>query len=346
LTYLEYLDTKEIDEALSLLVKHQAEAKYFEHFNARTTEQAMSLLDEYMGKAKVIAGGIDIIRLMRKRVIAPKVLVNIKTIPELAYISEDAEGLKLGSLTTISDIDQSILIRNKYGILAQAGHAVASPQVRNVATIGGNLCQEVNCWYYRSSALTGRSFFCYRKGGAHCYAIHGDNRYHAILGNGECHAAFTSDMAPALIALGARIKIASPTEERTIPLEEFYTPCGNILKPNEIVTEIQVSPPRLGTKQRYLKFRLRKAIDPALSSVATVVTAAEGKVIDAKIVLGAVAPTPYRSIEAEEVIKGRVLTESVAEIAAKVALSRAIPLSMNAYKIPITEALVKRAILI
>jgi len=341
---LKLLSTKVIEEAVSLLSKYWVEPKHLKFFNARTIEEAVSLLDEYK-EAKIIAGGVDLTRLMKNEVISPKVLVNIGTIPDLAYITEDAEGLKIGTLTTINDIDTSAVIRDKYSLLTQAAHSVAAPQLRNMVTIGGNLCQNVRCWYYTRSPITGRSFFCYRKGGTHCYAETGDNRYHAIIGANECHAVFSSDMAPALLALEAKVKIASPSEERIIPLEEFYTPLGNILKPNELITELQVPVPRSVTKQRYLKFRLRKAIDPAITSVAAAVTTEAGRVSSARIVLGAVAPMPYRSAEAEEVLKGQMLTERVAELAAKAALSKAVPMSMNAYKVTITEALVKRAIL-
>jgi xanthine dehydrogenase YagS FAD-binding subunit len=345
LAYLEKLYSKTIDEALSLLTKLWIRPKYFEHFNAKTIEQAVSLLDYYSGEAKIMAGGVDLIRLMKSKVVAPKVIVNIKTITDLAYIREDAEGLKLGSLTTISGIEKSALIRDRYVILAQAAHLVASPQIRNMASIGGNLCQDVNCWYYRRSPLTGTSFSCYRKGGIGCPAIDGDNRYHAIMGGSGCYAVCSSDMAPALIALEAKVKIASPDGEKTIPLEELYTPLCNPLNHNELITEIQIPTPRPSTKQIYLKFSLRKAIDPALSSVAAAITAEAGRVADARIVLGAVAPTPYRSLEAEGVIKGKAITENLAETAAKAAVSQATPLSMNAYKISITEALVKRVIL-
>lgn len=341
---LRLFKTRVINEALSLVSKYWVEPKHLEYFNARTIDEAMSLLDEYE-EAKIIAGGVDLSRLMRNKVIAPKALVNVGTIPDLVYITEDAEGLKIGTLTVINDIKASAIIRDRYGLLAEAAHLVAAPQIRNMVTIGGNLCQAVRCWYYTRSPVIGRSFFCYRKGGRYCYAVAGDNRYHAIIGANECHAAFSSDMAPALLALEAKVKIASPNGERTIPLEEFYTPLGNILNPNEMITELQVPTPRLGTRQRYLKFRLRKAIDPAITSVAVAITAEAGRVSSARIMLGAVAPSPYRSIEAEEILKGKTMSKSLAEAAAKAAVSKATPLSMNAYKVPITEALVKRAII-
>ena len=345
MTNLEIFDAKRVNEALSRLSKQWKQQEHLEHFIAKTIDDAVFLLSQYMEEAKIIAGGVDLVSLMKNKVKIPKVLVNIKTIPDLAYITEDAEGLKIGTQTTIKDIETSVIISDKYSLLVEAAHSVASPLVRNMATIGGNLCQDVRCWYYRRSPVTGLTFFCHRKGGEQCFAVNGENQYHAIISGNECHAVCPSDMAPALLALGARLKIAGSTGDKMVPLEEFYTPLGNILKPNEIITEIQIPTPGTGTKQRYLKFRLRKAIDFAISSAASVITIEDGVVSQARITLGGVAPTPYRALSAEETLKGKVITESLAATAAKTALSEAIPLSQNAYKMPITESLVKRAIL-
>jgi xanthine dehydrogenase YagS FAD-binding subunit len=338
------VDTKAIEEDLSALGEYWSRQKHWKHFNTKTIEEAVSLLSNYMEEARIVAGGTDLVRLMKNKVMEPKVLVNIKTIPELKYIKEDAEGLKIGPLTTIKDIEASPIIRKKYTMLAKAAHLVASPHIRNMATISGNLCQDIQCWYYRRPLITGNSFFCYRKGGQVCYAIAGKNAYHAILGGDKCFAVCPSDMAPSLIALEANIKIASAAGEKKIPLEDFYTPLGNILKPDEIIIEIQVPATKPTTKQQYLKFRLRKTIDFALSSVAAVITT-EGEIAsNSRIILGGVAPIPYRALRAEEAIKGKGITDSIAETAARAAVSEAKPLSMNAYKVPITESLVKRAI--
>jgi len=315
------------------------------HINARSITEALNVLGEYQEEAKIIAGGVDLISLMKNEVIGPNVLVNIKTIPELAYIKEDAEGLKIGALTTINDIEMSPIISSKYTVLAEAAHSVAGPQIRNMGTIVGNLCQDVRCWYYRRSPVIGRDFFCYRKGGKLCYALGGDNRYHAVIGGKRCYVVCPSDMAPALVALKAKVKIASAVGERVMPVEEFYIPLGNILKPDEIITELQVPAVLPDSRQRYLKFRLRKAIDFALSSVAAVITMDDGVVSTAGIVLGGVAPIPYRATATEEALQGEMVTETVAEAAAKAALIEAKPLSMNAYKLPIIEALVRKAIL-
>ncbi len=340
----EVLDTRIIDDILSLLARHWGKSKHPEHFNARTVDEAISLLNEYKDEASIIAGGTDLLCLMKNKVMAPKVLVNIKTIPDLSYIKEEAEGLRIGALTSITGIETSPIIRDKYPMLAEAAHSVASPHIRNMGTIVGNLCQDVRCWYYRRSPITGRSFFCLRKGGEFCYAVGGENAYHAIIGGQKCFAVCPSDMAPALSALGATLKIVSPDGERAVPLDEFYTSLGNTLEPDELISEILVPTPRYGTKQRFLKFRLRKTIDFAISSVAVAITTKAGRISNTRIVLGGVAPTPYRALRAEDTLKGEVITDSVAEASAKAAVSEARPLSMNSYKVPVTEALVKRAI--
>jgi xanthine dehydrogenase YagS FAD-binding subunit len=272
-------------------------------------------------------------------------VVNIKTIPKLAYIAETAYGLKLGPLTTITSIEKSPIIRNRYGLLTESAHSVAAPTVRNMATIAGNLCQEVRCWYYRRSPITGTSFFCYRKGGERCYAASGENKYHAIISNKKCCAICPSDMGTALLALDARLKIVGPDGERITSLEEFYSPLGNTLQVGEMITEIYIPAPKPSTGQKYLKFRERKAIDFAIASVATMVTLEDAVVTDARVVLGGVAPVPFRALKAEEILRGKVITESLAEEAGILALSEARSLSKNAYKIPISKALVARAIL-
>lgn len=345
LTNLEPLGPKTVDEALFLLGKKWEEQKYLEHANARTVDEAVSLLSQYMGEAMIIAGGVDLVGLMKNKVKMPKgSLVNIKTIPDLAYINANSEGLRIGSLTTINDIERSAIIRDRYPILVGAAHSVASPQIRNMATIGGNLCQDVRCWYYRRSPMTGRTFFCRRKGGQQCFAVTGENQYHAIMGGHECYAVCPSDMASVLIALDARLKIATPMGEKTVSLEEFYTPLGTILRPNEIITEIQIPSPMPGAKQRYLKFRERKTLDFAMSSVAVVITTEARVISHARIILGGVAPTPYRALNAEEILIGETLTDSTAEMTAKAALREAVPLKQNIYKVSLTKALVKRAI--
>ncbi len=334
-----------MDELLSQVHNRYVESKHIDHFDVSSIDEALVLLDENQHAVKVIAGGIDLVRLMKSKIAIPNLLLNIKTIPGLRYIKEDAEGLKVGSLTTINDIETSPVIQKKYTLLAEAAHSVASPQIRNMATIAGNLCQEVNCWYYRMPPLTGRSFFCYRKGGLSCYAIDGDNRYHAIVSGDNCHAVCQSDMASALLALDAKVKLASLTGEIIIPLDEIYSPENTTLMSSSLMVEIQVPTPVYRTHQRYIKFRLRKTIDPAIVSVAAAITTEMEEVTQAKIIIGAIARIPYRSIEAENALIGNKINKTNASIAGELAVSKAIPLSMNKYKLAITKVLVQRAIM-
>jgi xanthine dehydrogenase YagS FAD-binding subunit len=342
---LDIFNSRTVDEVLIRLGKQWWQPRHVEHFNARTIDEALSLLNLYREEAKIIAGGIDVITLMKSRVKLPNILVNLKSVSGLSYIEKNRDGLKIGPLTTVHDIEMSAVIKEIFPILTEAAHSVGAPQIRNMATLGGNLCQEVRCWYYRRSPGTGRTFFCRRKGGEECYAVNGDNRYHAIIGYEDCHAVCPSDMAPALIALDATVKIASQNGDRIIPLEKLYTTMGNILQPGEIITEIQVPSPESYTKQRYLKFRIRKAIDFAISSVSLVLNI-EGEIVrDARIVLGGVAPTPLRATAAEDVLIGEPITQNIAAVAAEAAVSGAVPLSMNRYKVHITKSLVKKGII-
>ncbi len=313
------------------------------HVNARTLAEAVSAA---RGKSRVIAGGTDCLGLLKNQVLPayPEVLVNIKTVPGLDYIKEDAGGLRIGALTRLSEIEDSPIIQGKYAALARAVKSIASPQIRNMGTAGGNLCQEVRCWYYRCSPRTGRDYECFRKGGKECFAVRGDNRYHAILEGRRCFAVCPSDLAVALAALDGSIVVQGTAGDRTIAVTEFYKPLGNVLRPGEIVKEIRVPRPPEGSRQAFLKFRLRKAIDFAVVSVASVITTDNGICRDARIVLGAVAPAPLRAAKAEEAVRGKTINSATAAAAAAAAVKGAKPLSMNAYKVEITKALVKRSL--
>ena len=321
--------------------------KPFTHHNARSIDEAITLLTQYKGRAKLNAGGTDLLGVLKERNLPeyPEAIINIKTITGLNYIKEDETGLKIGALTKLSDLTKSPFLRDHYPALAEAARSVATPQVRNAATIGGNLCQDVRCWYYRYPRHIGGPIRCLRKRNGPCLAVVGDNRYHAILGGKKCFAVCPSDTAVALAALGAQIKIAGPEGERRVAVTDFYSPLGNGLKGNEILTEIEVPGITGPTKQRFLKFTLRSPIDFAIVSVASVITVNNGVCTDARIALGAVAPGPVRARKAEEVIKGRSIDENTATEAAEQALAGARPLSMNVYKVEIAKTLVKRAIL-
>lgn len=321
--------------------------KSFHHVSVQTVEGAISILRDYKGKAKVIAGGTDLLGVLKDQILTkyPQALIDIKTITGLDYIREDKDVLRIGALTKLADIIDDPTVNNKYRILSEAARTVANPQIRNMGTIGGNLAQDTRCWYYRYPHQLGGRIMCLRKGSGSCVAITGDNRYHAILQGKKCFAVCPSDTAVALSALDAIIKIRGPQGERTIPVSAFYQPLGNDLKDDEILTEIQVPQPPEGAKQTFLKFRLRNAVDFAIVSVALIITIGGGVCEDVRIALGAVAPRPIRAVGAEQTIKGKAINAATAEAAAEAAVIGAVPLNMNAYKVEITKALVKRAIL-
>ncbi len=314
--------------------------KNFEHIDATTVEEAIAVLRQYGGTACITAGGTDILGLMKDNVLPeyPQVLVNIKNIPDMSYIKEESGVLKIGALTLLQDIAENATVKANYAALAQAAGAVGCISLREMGTLGGNLCQKVRCWYYRSKD---NRFDCFRKGGSQCFALTGDNRYNAILGAQGCWAVCPSDTAIALTALGATVV----TNSRSIPIAEFYTSLSLALESGEIVTEIQIPSPASGTKQSFSKFTLRKSLDFALTSVATVLAMNANTVIDARIVLGGVAPSPYRATGAEEKLKGNAITEALAQEASEAALKNAIALSKNAYMIPIAKTVIKRALI-
>jgi xanthine dehydrogenase YagS FAD-binding subunit len=319
----------------------------FKHINARTVDEAGALLGKYNGKAVLNAGGTDLLLTLKGDYLLeyPDAVINIKTIPGLDYIKEDEGALKIGTLAKLSDLARSPVLQERYGALTEAARSVATPQVRNAATIGGNLCQDVRCWYYRYPRHIGGPISCLRKGSGPCYAIKGDNRYHAIMGGKKCFVVCPSDTATALAAMGAKIRVAGPDGKRAIAVTDFFAPLGNALKQDEMVTEIEVPSLNGPAKQTFLKFTLRKPVDFAIVSVSSVIMLQGGVCMDARIALGAVAPAPVRAKKAEQFIKGRTIDQAVAAEAAELAVADAKPLSMNAYKIEITKTLVKRALL-
>jgi xanthine dehydrogenase YagS FAD-binding subunit len=318
----------------------------FRHFDARNMDEAVKLLRDYRGTAKVIAGGTDLLNVLKDRILPapPEAVINLKTTPGLDGIRMDTEGLKIGALTRLKDIASSSVIKEDYALLWQAAKSIASPQIRNIATIGGNLCQDVRCWYYRAPHHIRGRIICKRKGGAKCAALGGDDRYHSIFGGGSegCFAVCLSDTAIALTALGARVE----TSKRLIPLEELFSSGpASALESNEVLTRLHVTTLPEGSKGTYLKFRTRKATDFATVSVAVLLTLESETCKDARIVLGGVAPIPWRAKGAEDALKGKTIDTAKAEEAGQIALEGARPLTMNGYKIPLAQALVKRAIM-
>jgi xanthine dehydrogenase YagS FAD-binding subunit len=307
----------------------------------------MSMLRSSEGTANLIAGGTDLLGVLKDEILPdyPEAVINIKTIPGLDGVKQNTKGLKIGALTKLADVAAHPLVRKNYPILAKAAEAVATPEIRNMATLGGNLCQDTRCWYYRYPHHMGGRIICYRKEKGPCQAVKGDNRYHAIMGAKKCFAVCPSDTAIALTALGARLEIKAPQKIRNVSVAEFYTHRGNVLEPDELLTQIEIPHPAAGAEQEFLKYTLRKPVDFAIASVAAVVTLQDGICTDARIVLGAVAPTPVSALDSEKLLKGKVAGEKDIAAAAEAAVKDAKPMRMNAYKVEITKTLVKRVLL-
>lgn len=318
----------------------------FIHYQAASVQEACELLKQYQGLAKVNAGGSDLLTVLRANIIDPypAAVIDLKKIPNLSFIHYDGSELSIGALTTLNEICKSEIISKYYPALHEAAQAVASPQIRNVGTIGGNLCQDNRCWYYRyPDRLGGGSITCLRKGRGKCYAPLGDNRYHAIMGVKGCYAVCPSDTAIALTALDAQIVIASPEGSRKVPIRQFYHPLGNALKPDEIVTEIQIASGGNNT-QSFIKHAQRNAIDFAIASAAAVLDVQDGQIKNASLVLGAIAPTPVFLEEASQMLIGKCVKEDLLEHIADLALAGSRPLRDNKYKVSLSKNLLKKVI--
>lgn len=320
----------------------------FQHYQARSFGEAASLLAKHHGKARVNAGGTDLLGCLRDECLPdyPEAVIDIKKIPEQEFIKANKRGLKIGTLTRLVDIVRSSIIQQEYSLLAQAAESIANPNIRNMATVGGNCAQEIRCWYFRYPQHIGGPITCLRKGGKSCNAVAGDNRYHSLFGAAPgkaCFAIHPSDLAVALVALNAVII----TTTRSLAASEFFhssTANTTVLGPEELIKEIRIPKPPKGARQNYRKFTLRKPIDFAVVSVASIITEKKGICSEARIVLGAVGPSPIRAITAEEFLEGKILNETVADQAGQLAFADARPLSKNGYKIQIGKTLVKRAI--
>jgi len=320
--------------------------KTFAHFNASTIEEAVSHLARYQGKADLVAGGTDILGKMKDRILPvyPEALINLKSVPGLDVIEEEDGVLKVGALAILEDIAHHATVKAGYTALAEAARRTASPHLREMGTIGGNICQDIRCWYYRNPE---NRFPCLRKGGGRCYALEGDTRYHSIFGGSVaegCIAVHPSDTAPALIALDARIK----TSRRTLRAEDFFqveVSRTTVLEDDEIVSEIQIPAPVDGTKSAFFKFALRKSIDFPIVNCAAMIRVSGDKVSGARICLNAVYVKPYRAVEAEEALIGKEINDANAEAAGVAAVSHATPLEDNGYMVQVAKIMVKRAVL-
>jgi len=311
--------------------------RQFSHINATTVADAATAKAD--GGA-ILAGGTDLLTMEKDFVLSTSAgtMVNIKTIPDMDYITDDG-GLKIGALATLTDIAESSVVQSKWASLAEAARRVGTPQLRNQGTLGGNLCQECRCWYFRAE---NNYFNCFRKGGTLCFATLGDNTFNAILGGQVCFAVCPSDTAIALVALGATF---STNKQSNTPIADLFAVLGNTLGNDEVLTEIQVPAPAAGTVQAFKKYAIRKSWDFAVASAAVSVTVSGGNVSDCKIAMGGVAPTPWRATAAEDELKGGPLNETTAAAAAAKATQGAMKLTHNGYIISIAQAMVKRALL-
>ncbi|MEJ2080463.1 MAG: xanthine dehydrogenase family protein subunit M [Acidobacteriota bacterium] len=295
--------------------------------------------------ARLHAGGTDLLGCLRDGIFTAEKIVSISGLTALRGIGTTSDGgLRIGALTTLAEIASHEETVRRYAALAQAAASAASPQLRNQGTLGGNLCQRPRCWYFRGD------FHCLRKGGDICYAVEGENEYHCIFGGLGCYMVHPSDTAPALVALGARARVAGPDGTRIVSLEEFFVrpeedvTKETVLRPDEILSEILLPAPAEGFRSLYRKVRARGAWDFALAGIALAVGVQEGRVQASRAVLSGVAPVPWRVTEVEQAITGRPLNAETAAAAAA-SLTGAEPLAHNGYKVDVCRGLIEEALL-
>ena len=327
--------------------------KTFEWTNPTSVNEAVKLLGVRAAGTDIdeaprpIAGGQDLLTTMKDYTSRPARLVNLKHIPGLNRITLNARGLTIGALVTLNELEEHDGVRKSFPGLAEAAHSIATPQIRNLGTVGGNLCQRPRCWYFRLEEVV-----CLKKGGSECYAAKGENKYNAIIAGGPSYIVHPSDLAPMLLALGARVTVTGVAGRRVIPLDKFFTlPSeGNIRRENvltndDIITEVFVPASSLAAHSTYLKFKERESLDFALASVAAAVQLGPNRAVrEVRLVLGGVAPIPWRVPAAEKFLVGKQLSPEVLAEAGKIALAEAKPLEKNAYKVPLAQTLVRRAL--
>ncbi len=319
----------------------------FDHSTVQSAAEAATALASLGPSAMLIAGGADLISLMKSDLIAPTHIIDLKPVGDLRGISIHPDGsIFIGALTTLADLERDDALAERLPILRAAVRGAATPQLRNVATVGGNLMQRTRCWYFRGP------YTCWQKGGESCYARGGQNKYHAIFDQSPCVSAHPSDLAPALLALDASVTIQGPRGQRVMPLSELLLPPINerrheaTLEPSELIVAVTIPSQPNGARGVYLKMMDRHAWAYALVSAAVQLSIHDGTVTYARIVLGAVANTPYRLVSAEAHITGQPLTMDLASAAADLAIANATPLAHNQYKVSLARELTRRAILL
>jgi len=325
--------------------------KQFDLFEPTSVSEATGFLSQFGAKARVVGGGSDLLGGIMKDWVTgkgmplPDQIIDLTTIPDLKGIKSGADGFRIGATTTLSELMEDQDLAARVPLLGQAAASVASPLIRNFGTLGGNINQLPRCWFFR-----GENFACYKKGGDFCYAVTGDNRYHAIIGGELCYIVHPSDTATALLALNAQSTVAGPGGTRTVAFDDYFhgpredVLTENVLKPNEVMTEVFVPAPAAGTKMAWNKLKDRQVYDFAVVSIAAVFSLDGGNWKDGRITVGGVAPVPYRATVVENALKGKDIKASVKAAAAQIR-TVARPMSLNAYKIDLAQGLIERTIL-
>jgi xanthine dehydrogenase YagS FAD-binding subunit len=315
----------------------------FEWLQAGSLQEAIAEL----GPGVVVkAGGVDLLDRLKEGLETPRRLVNLRGIAGLDSVSVAAGELVLGPLVTLAELEAHAEIKRRWPALAAACAHAATPQIRNMATLGGNLAQRPRCWYFRSA-----DFHCRKKGGTVCYAHAGENQFHAIIGNGLCAIVHPSSLATALVAYGARVSLQSKRGERTLPLEQFFqAPEKDVTRENqlgadELIAAVRLPATTAATRAAYHKEVEKESFDWPMADVAVVLDMNGHHCQRASIVLGAAAPVPWRAHSSEAILTGRTVDEHAAEAAANAAMQGMTPLSHNGYKLPIFRAVVRRTIL-
>lgn len=314
--------------------------KPFSYVRADSVGTAVKHLSS--GGAVLHAGGTDLLGCLRDGVFTAGVVVSLSDLTHLRGIEKTGSGgLRIGALTTLTDVVRSPQVQESYPGLAQAASEVASPQLRNQGTLGGNLCQKPRCWYYRGE------FHCLRKGGNHCFAVGGENAYHCIFGGMSCTIVHPSDTAPALASLEATVHTEGPKGKRSIPIDSFFVlpeqdfTRETVLEPGEIVTHVELPPPGQGLRSSYRKVRARRSWDFALAGVAVAWVVDGSRIARMRVFLSGAAPAPWRAREVEELVTGKKLEPGLIREAAEAAVRRAQPLEQNGYKIPLFKAVIQ-----
>jgi xanthine dehydrogenase YagS FAD-binding subunit len=318
----------------------------FELFQPATVDDALRLVDQHRDDYWVLAGGLDSMDWLKDRLKRPRYVIDLSRIPELVGIRDSNGGVEIGAMTPLTDVVRHPLVRERFGLLAEAAELVASPQIRNQGTMGGNVSQDTRCWYYRGG------WNCYRAGGNVCYADTPTaiNREHAILDADRCVAVSPSDTAPALVALDAQMVVRSVRGERVVNAADYFVGPGiditrmTVLQPGDLLTSIRIPATWAGAQFYFEKVRDRQVWDFPLVNVASAIKFSNGRIDGARLVVGAVSAKPKRLANVEAAIVGKARDEQTAEMAGRMAVEGATTLRYNAYKVPLMRNLVKRAI--